>query len=354
MYWDFPREGNALKCLDINGVDLAEMMPEATPFDLAPPARMPRDIIMQTEQPLKSVHSFWNTEACGTHFVQGAADEVEFYEKFREHRYRTEWHIPLLVPFAEAKGKKVLEIGIGNGADAAMFALNGGLYTGADLTEAALAATRKHFEVLGLPGNFQKENAEALTFAADHFDMVYSHGVLHHTPNTQTAIDEVYRVLKPGGHAIVMLYHKHSFNYYIRIMTYMRTRVLVKILSRIGRWSSDRKEVATQRMVGLRGNEDRKVYDIHYQNFLRKGWSYLKARNFVHHCTDGPECPIAFAFSRSEAGALFSRFHKVKMKVAHFPVRKYPGGRWIPFGVEKLLAKTMGWYLFIFAEKPGA
>src|SRR5882672_10574717 len=127
---------------------------------------------MRTEPALKSVHSFWNTEACGTHFVQGAKDEREFYERFREHRYRTEWHPPLLVPFAEAKGKKVLEIGIGNGADAAMFALNGGFYTGADLTEAALVATQRHFEVLGLAGSFRKENAEELTFSDNAFDIV--------------------------------------------------------------------------------------------------------------------------------------------------------------------------------------
>ena len=306
---------------------------------------------MRTDPALKSVHSFWNTEACGTHFVQGAKDEREFYEKFREHRYRTEWHLPLLVPFAEAKGKKVLEIGIGNGADAAMFALNGGLYTGADLTEAALAATRRHFEVLGLPGEFQKENAEELTFSDNAFDIVYSHGVLHHTPNTQKAIDEVYRVLQPGGRAIVMLYHKHSFNYYVRIMGWMRLRVLLKILSRTGRWRSDRQTAQERPMVGLRGNENRRIYDLHYENFLKRGWAYLKPRNFVHHCTDGPECPIAFAFSKTEARALFSRFRNFRTKVAHFPVRKYSAARWVPLGIEKVLASTMGWYLFIYVDK---
>src|SRR5262245_8746774 len=108
----------------------------------------------KSEPGLSAVHSFWNTEACGTHFVEGAANEREFFERFRDYRYRTEWHIPLLVPFAEAKGCKVLEIGTGNGADGVMFALNGANYTGVDLTEAALDATRKHFAVLGLSGTF--------------------------------------------------------------------------------------------------------------------------------------------------------------------------------------------------------
>lgn len=302
-----------------------------------------------SDQKLKQVHGFWNTEACDTQFVQGAQGDEDFYSKFREQRYRTQWHIPLLVPFAEAKGKRVLEIGIGNGADGAMFALNGASYTGADLTEAALEATRKHFQVLGLQGTFQKEDAEHLSFPSESFDIVYSHGVLHHTPNTQVAIDEVWRVLKPGGKAIIMLYHRHSFNYYVRIMAYMRLRVLLKIASRAGRWTPDRERALKANRSGLRGNQDRRVWDLHYQNFLREGWSYLGARNFVHHCTDGPECPVAYAFSKHEAKALFRNFSSVRTSVAHFPLRRYR--RWIPFAVEKCLARTIGWYLFIFAEK---
>lgn len=298
---------------------------------------------------VENVHGFWNTEACDTHVVKEAAGERDFYEKFREQRYRTQWHIPLLVPFAEARGKRVLEIGIGNGADGALFALNGADYTGADLTEAALEATRRHFEVLGLKGTFQKENAEKLSFADQSFDLVYSHGVLHHTPNTQAAIDEVWRVLKPGGKAIIMLYHKGSFNYHIRIMVYMRLRVLLKVLLRAGSWKRDRERVRSATLSGLRGNEDRHVWEVHYENFLREGCAYLKARNFVHHCTDGPECPVAYAFSRNEAHELFRKFASVKTKVAHFPLRRYR--TWIPFALEKWLALKIGWYLFIFAEK---
>jgi ubiquinone/menaquinone biosynthesis C-methylase UbiE len=298
---------------------------------------------------LTKVHGFWNTEACDTSVVQNVSGDADFYEKFREQRYRTQWHIPLLVPFAEAKGKQVLEIGIGNGADGAMFALNGGYYTGADLTEAALEATRKHFEVLGLKGRFQKENAEQLSFTCNSFDIVYSHGVLHHTPNIRQAIYEVWRVLKPGGRAIIMLYHKHSFNYYVRIMAYMRARVLLHILARAGRWDWDRKQVKADDLTGLRGNQDRRVWQVHYHNFLKDGWQYLQPDNFVHHCTDGPECPVARAFSRAEGSKLFHQFTQIETKVAHFPLKKYR--RWIPFALEKVLATRMGWYLFIYATK---
>src|SRR5581483_1193671 len=123
----------------------------------------------------QSVREFWNTEACGAHYIALEKGTPEFYEKYREFRYRTEWHIPLLVPFGETNGKRVLEIGCGNGADGVMFAEHGADYTGVDLTQTALDATRQHFHVLGLKGTFQIEDAENLSFSDESFDFVYSH-----------------------------------------------------------------------------------------------------------------------------------------------------------------------------------
>jgi len=148
-----------------------------------------------------------------------------------------------------------------------------------------------------------------------------------------------------------MLYHRRSFNYYIRIMGYMRLRVFLKILPRTGRWRRDREKVVTESLAGLRGNSDNRVWEIHYHNFLREGWSYLRPENFVHHCTDGPECPVAFAFTKSEANRLFSRFRGLRMNVAHLPLNKYPLANRLPFSVERFLAARIGWYLFVFATK---
>jgi len=298
---------------------------------------------------IEDVREFWNTEACGTHFVPSYSDRKDFFAKFREYRYRTEWHIPLLVPFSEGRGRSVLEIGIGNGADGAMWAMNGAAYTGVDLTDAALEATRSHFEVLGLPGTFQKGNAEQLNFPDSSFDIVYSHGVLMCTPNMPAALDEIHRVLKPNGRVIVMLYHKHSFNYYVRIMTLMRLRVVAHILSRAGRWRADRETAKSGTLTGLRGNESGKIWEIHYHNFLDQGWRYLKPANFVHHCTDGPECPLAHAYTKREARQFFAKFNAIELTIAHFPIRKYC--QWFPFALEKFLASRLGWYLFIFASK---
>ena len=296
------------------------------------------------------VHEFWNTEACGTHYVPLEKGTAEFYERYREFRYRTEWHIPLLVPFSATTGKRVLEIGCGNGADGVMFAKNGAEYTGVDLTDAAVDATRQHFKVLGLQGTFQIENAEQLSFSDASFDFVYSHGVLHHTPHPDVAFREVHRVLKPGGKAVLMLYHKHSLNYYLRIMGYMRGRVLMRILSRVGRFSRDRAELSDV-LQGVRGNVGSSVWQLHYKNFLRSGWSYLQAPTFVHHATDGPECPIAFVYTSRAVRRSFAQFSNVGIQIAHFPVRKTFLGRWIPLSIERQVASRLGWYLFVYLTK---
>lgn len=307
---------------------------------------------LQQSKPIADVFLFWNTEACGTHFVEEQKGTPEFYERYRQFRYQTEWHIPELVPFAEAKGKSVLEIGCGNGADGVMFAQNGASYTGVDLTDAAVQASLKHFEILGLDGCFRQENAEQLSFADASFDWVYSLGVLHHTPHPRIALREVHRVLKPGGRAIIMLYHKDSFNYWVRILGYMRARVIAKIISRVGHWKKDRAELLQScTLRGIRGNELPAVYQVHYDNFLRQGWSYLRSESFVHHCTDGPECPYAFAYTKGEAQELLSGFSEIRFALAHFPLRKYRFGRWVPRSVEKTLGSLMGWNLFIYASK---
>jgi SAM-dependent methyltransferase len=299
---------------------------------------------------LSQVYDFWDVEACGSHAVRAKRGTRQFFEEYRRLRYAVEWHIPLLVPFADTKGRKVLEIGCGNGADGVMFALAGADYTGVDLTSAAVAATRLHFEILGLKGRFQIENAECLSFADESFEFVYSHGVLHHTPNPSNAFSEIYRVLRPGGRAILMLYHKHSFNYYVRILGYMRARVFLRILTRLGRFSADRLRLREE-LARIRDNQEPLVWQAHYENFLRYGWRYLRARNFVHHATDGPGCPVASTYTAKSARAAFSRFRSVETRVAHFPLHKYSFAKWVPARLEPWAASRLGWYLFVYLTK---
>ena len=130
------------------------------------------------------VRAFWQANPCGVKFADAAPGTRHFYELVEAHRYTKEWHIPVAADFASARGLKVLEIGCGLGTDGAQFAEAGADYTGVDLTEAAVELARKRFELFDLPGKFQTADAENLDFADESFDLVYSHGVLHHTPET--------------------------------------------------------------------------------------------------------------------------------------------------------------------------
>lgn len=298
---------------------------------------------------INEIKEFWNYEACGTHFVQNANDKKDFFEKYREFRYKTEWHILDNIDFSKFGGKRVLEIGCGNGADAYMMAKNGAKYVGVDITETAIEQTKLHLALNKLDGEFRVENAEALSFAEFSFDIVYSYGVLHHTARPDRAIKEVYRVLKMNGEAMIMLYHKNSFNYYIRILLFFRLRIILHILFNIFNWKKDRLKYYER--FNIRDWRDKNFYKVHYINFLKYGFSYLKADNIIHHCTDGPECPYAYCYSKKDIKILFKDFKKVETQIAHFPISKYKFLKFTPFYIEKFLAKHLGWYVYVFAKK---
>src|SRR5437762_2257815 len=177
----------------------------------------------QKDSDLKErVRAFWQEHPCGSKFSDAEIGTREFFDRVEQHRYEKEWHIPAAAGFASTRGLKVLEIGCGVGTDGLQFARSGATYTGVDLTEAAVDLARKNFESAEMPGEFRVSDAENLDFADESFDIVYSHGVLHHTPDIAAAVREFHRVLKPGGRAIVMLYHRGSYNYRIGIRVLRR------------------------------------------------------------------------------------------------------------------------------------
>src|SRR5262245_30299935 len=158
----------------------------------------------QTSAQLKErIRQFWQENPCGQKFADAAPGSKRFYELVEAHRYEKEWHILAAAGFAQTKNLRVLEIGCGLGTDGAQFAKAGANYTGIDLTQAAVELAQKRFELFDLPGTFRVADAERLDFPDNSFDLVYSHGVLHHTPDTARAVREIHRVLRPGGRAIV-------------------------------------------------------------------------------------------------------------------------------------------------------
>src|SRR5215831_1986718 len=174
-------------------------------------------------------------------------------------------------------------------------------YTGVDLTEAAIDLARRRFQLFDLPGSFRPADAEHLDFPDQSFDLVYSHGVLHHTPDTAGAVKEIHRVLRPRGRAIVMLYHRDSYNY----------RVNIKLLRRAGvhllRWNAGLK--LAHRLTGEPVDSLREH---------RRAWQERSGptsdAEFLNQNTDGAGNPLARVYSRREATELFRDFGEVKLR----------------------------------------
>src|SRR5439155_8074052 len=148
----------------------------------------------------------------------------EAYLAQARKRYALEPYIERFADFGSAKGKRVLEVGVGLGADHQRFAVAGAELSGIDLTPRAIEHTRRRFQAFGLNSNLSVGDAENLGFGDGTFDIVYSWGVLHHSPDTPKAVSEVWRVLRPGGIAKIMIYHKWSLVGYMLWLRYALMR----------------------------------------------------------------------------------------------------------------------------------
>jgi ubiquinone/menaquinone biosynthesis C-methylase UbiE len=159
----------------------------------------------------RRVKSFWEEEPCGVAHAEAPEGTREFYDEIERTRNELEPFIERFADFDGARGKRLLEIGVGVGTDFVRFARAGAIASGVDLTEHAVELVRRRLELEGLEADLRVADAERLPFADGTFDRVYSWGVLHHTPDTGRSVREAIRVLRPGGELCVMLYARHSW-----------------------------------------------------------------------------------------------------------------------------------------------
>jgi ubiquinone/menaquinone biosynthesis C-methylase UbiE len=179
---------------------------------------------MPLEADKKAVEEFWDKASCGEDlYLQN--QQRDGYVEHARRRYELEPVIEEFAQFASAAGNKVLEIGVGLGADHQRFAQAGARLSGIDLTARAVEHTRRRLALFGHDSVLSTGDAENLQFPSDTFDCVYSWGVLHHSPDTPKAISEVHRVLRPGGIARVMIYHKWSLVGYMLWIRYALFRL---------------------------------------------------------------------------------------------------------------------------------
>jgi ubiquinone/menaquinone biosynthesis C-methylase UbiE len=283
---------------------------------------------------------FWSGAQPGFRFTQHEPGTAEFFREVEQHRYTLEPHIPEIVQFEKWRGTDVLEVGCGIGTDASRFARAGARYTGVDQTERAIQLARRRFELDGLSGTFVHADATALPMPDHSFDLVYSHGVIHHIGNTSSAVDEIYRVLRPNGVALVMVYHRGSFNYRFNILVVRR--LAAASLFAPGAARIVRRIVPADGEL-IRGHLD--LLAIHGRRYI------TDVGLFLSNNTDGPGNPLSKVYSRIEARQLFHAFSDVELETRYLNLRLYPwGDRLARTRPARLLERKLGWHLYIRAR----
>lgn len=276
------------------------------------------------------IAEFWQTHPCGDHQLGGLdekfrGDYAVFFDAYDTDRYRLESHIPRCLDDLDVRGKRVLEIGLGQGAESEGLIRRGARWTGIDLTAEAVRRVALRLELRGLSyDGIDQASATEIPYPDESFDLVFSHGVLHHIPDIVTAQAEIARVLRPGGRLVAMLYARRSLNYLVAIKVVRRAAILAA-------WPV-RKHVRT----GILGS--------HLRNAEREGLGrYLRMERFVHASTDGPESPFARVYDLAAVRRDFPAFrvvrvHKEFMHAPPLPVHGMPG------------ARIMGWHLWAELE----
>jgi ubiquinone/menaquinone biosynthesis C-methylase UbiE len=257
------------------------------------------------------VQNQWDNNPCGSHYAKDAP--LHTLDWFLEvERYRYQEYAPWMnevMEFTKHKGSKVLEIGGGLGTDLVQFAKHGAITTDVDLSSGHLSLARENFKLRGLSGTFVHHDAEVLPFSDEIFDVVYSNGVIHHTPNTQGVVEEIFRVLKPGGKAIVMVYAENSLHYWRNLVT----------------------------VLGLR------------QHML-ESFSISEIMSRHVEITENDARPLVKVYTTRRLKSLFRKFDRVSVVQRQMVAAEVPVAlSWVPL---PWLGGLMGWNLILKAYKP--
>lgn len=171
----------------------------------------PYDQLNQNQQAIKrAVKTHWEQEPCESRAGKTKAERRTFFEQIDTYRYAKNPFIPEFAKFEEGRNKRVLEVGLGSASDFIRWARSGATLWGRDLTEASVGLTRERLGLEGLTADVAVGDVESLEFGNDSFDIVYSYGTIHHTPDTPRAVRELYRVAKPGAVVRVMIYNRRG------------------------------------------------------------------------------------------------------------------------------------------------
>lgn len=253
---------------------------------------------------IQQITEYWNRQPCNINHSSSEVGSKQFFDENAQRRYFVEPHLRDFAQFDQYRGRRVLEIGCGIGADAAEFVRHGARYVGIDLSSESVSLARRRFEVFDLPGKFYVMDAANSAALAElgHFDLVYACGVLHHYPDIDLIIGNVYRALESSGDFRLLVYAKNSWKYAM----------------------------------------------------IQAGLDQYEAQ---------ANCPYARAFTEQEISDHLTAFDVVSINQAHcfmYNVPKYRQGQhelepWfaaMPQSMREAVRKYLGWHLLVHASKP--
>ncbi len=258
----------------------------------------------------EDVRDFWNADPCGSRYLDDSAG----FDAHARTRYELEPYIHEFAGFARSGAQRVLEVGVGMGADYLEWLKVGALASGVDISAISLERAKRRCEMAGYTPDLRVSDAEHLPFSDNTFDIVYSYGVMHHSPDTLQCIREARRVLKPGGALRIMIYHHPSL---------------------------------TGLMLWLR-------------------YGFLRGKSLRQSVHDHLESPGTKSYTREEARTMLQGFEQIEMRQAfspgdlllHEPSVRFRGWayrmvwRLYPRQLVRRLGAKLGLFLLISARKP--
>jgi ubiquinone/menaquinone biosynthesis C-methylase UbiE len=272
-----------------------------------------------TRKSIADVEQYWDARPCNIRHSPKPVGSREYFDEVEARKYLVEPHVPAFAEFERWAGKRVLEVGCGIGTDSINFARAGARLTAVDVSGESLRVAAQRAAVMELIDRieFIRANAEELTSALpdERYDLVYSFGVVHHTPHPERALAQMRRFLAPDGILKLMIYHRRSWK-------------VLSIVARQGRgrfWKSD-ELVAT-------------------------------------HSEAQTGCPVTFTYTQKEARALVERSgfrvrdlhvdHVFSYRIPEYVKYRYvkePHFRWMPEPLFRAFERKLGWHVLVTAE----
>ncbi len=285
----------------------------------------------------KEIEDFWDNEPCDSEMSNKEKGSKEFFEEIEYDRYRYQGHILDIMEKIDWKGKDVLEIGTGVGTDARKLIEKGAKYIGINIDQGSVDITTKALEVFSLQGEVKKCDATKIIFEDNAFDVVYTFGALPCVPNLEEVMDEIFRVLKPGGEVLALFYNKSSINYHVEIMFLRKMfRHLLIIPGAITFFG----------FLGI--NKDTLIG--HRKLYKEKG--KMSDGEWLSRNTDGPENPYICVQDKNDVNKLFINF-KIECNEVYFFDYRHWGmlGRLLSLPIKNYLGKKWGWHRIVHATK---